>query len=96
MSIKKNIFDLADLDDIPQNIALSLSERPTTKRLLHLMNLTKEPVSCTQVKVAFYRLYKTPISRQSVSNTLSKMAKNGLIVKISRGMYQQTITEKEH
>ncbi len=91
MPIKKNIFDLVNLDDIPQNIVVSLSKRPTKKRLLHLMSLTQKPVSCVQVRIAFYRLYKIPISRQSVSNNLSMLAKNGYIVKLSRGIYQQKL-----
>ena len=90
---ENNIFDLTNVDDLPEDQKRQLkliNVRDDAKNLLGLFEL-KNRLSIDEIIVGLYRLHKMIKSRTWVSSTLYNLSKKSLIKKVdgSQGEYEK-------
>lgn len=79
----RNIFDLENLYDLPEEIELQLrggyeKEKSIKKQILYLFKIKKE-LTCDEIVVGLYRQFKVIRERGSIHVSLYYLTKNGTL-----------------
>lgn len=75
----KDIFDLIDLTDIPDNIKKELkilSRDPFENQLIEIFKMANREISIDEVTVAYYRIYKDAKERRQIMTKLYNMSRS--------------------
>ena len=85
-----NIFDIEELDDIPDQIKLVLNcikkkkkKKTMVDKIIELLSFTEQPVSVDQIMVAYYRFFKESPKKGFLYAELSYLLKNDKVSKKS-------------
>ena len=99
---KKNIFNLADLSDVPEQIKNSLkivSNNTIEKKLIELFREVDRKLSLDEITVAYYRRFKETKNRSQIHNALYRISKSDsptiIPVKEVRGIYKLATLEEK-
>jgi hypothetical protein len=74
----KNIFDLVDLTDVPDNLKKELkahSENLFENQLIKIFELANREINIDEVTVAYFRTYKIMKGRKQIMTKLYNMSK---------------------
>lgn len=92
----KNIFDLKNLEDLPENLKKIVGRKQScstdVKRLERLFDIAKHELTTDEIIVGFYRAFGVEHQRQVFHNLLSYCVKAGLIERIGgerSGLYKK-------
>jgi len=88
---KKNIFDLTDLSDLPEEYKEQLSvinfKKEESKNLFNLF-LMKNKLKTDEIMVAYYRKYNKKVERRWVQATINNFIGARLIKRVERNEYK--------
>lgn len=98
----KDIFDISDVSDLPEDLAKQLKNRDTNKldsistKLLELFEMSSKELNVDQVMAAMYRKFNINKPRKywvaKLYNTYTR--KETPIVKTGRGLYAYKFTKR--
>lgn len=86
----KDIFDLTDTSDLPENLrakAQSAGVPSTLKRVEALLKDAGRPLSLSELRAAFYRRHRVEFSPAVIGNALRDLMRFSRAIRIDRGIY---------
>lgn len=91
MEKSKNIFDLNDVSDLPEDIKAKIIKRRAGSIQEQMLNVLKElngeSVHVQQIQVAIYRKFGNYKTAYNVRNAIFRLRNKGLINRVGNGMY---------
>lgn len=70
-----NIFDMKNLDDLPDSVKEGISSNAYTEKIIKLFRMAKRPLTIDEVTVAYYRVYKEVRTRRQINSKLYGLTK---------------------
>ena len=88
-----DIFDVCNVDDIPDEIKNGLNEVLFAKKILELLDIVKRKLSVDEVTVGYFRKFGEPKTKKQIMGKLYNMARavNPKIISVSgrKGVYRK-------
>lgn len=88
-----DIFDVCNIDDIPDEIKKELNDDYFLKQILELFDIAKRDLSVDEVTVAYFRKFGEPKTKKQIMGKLYNMARavNPKIVSVKgrKGVYRR-------
>ena len=88
-----DIFDVCNVDDIPDEIKNGLNEVLFAKQILELFDIAKRDLSVDEVTVGYFRSFGEPKTKKQIMGKLYNMARavNPKIVSVRsrKGVYRR-------
>lgn len=89
-----DIFDVCNVDDIPDIIKKDLNETLFSKQILELFDIAKRDLSVDEITVAYFRKFGEAKTKKQIMGKLYNMARviNPKIISASgrKGVYRKT------
>jgi hypothetical protein len=80
------IFDLKNIDDLPDDIRQNLFPRSIKRKILELFDL-QEKLTINKIKVGLYRQYGLKLTNGCISVHLSLLKRKGILNNVERGVW---------
>lgn len=71
----KNIFDLSNIDDLPENMQTDVNSGSFENRILCLFRIAKRKLNVDEVTVAYYRKFRKIKTRKQMATKLYNMTR---------------------
>ena len=89
----RDIFDVCNVDDIPDEIKNGLNEVLFDKQILELFDIAQRDLSVDEVTVAYFRKFGEPKTKKQIMSKLYNMSRiaNPKIVSVKKqkGVYRR-------
>ena len=71
-----DLFDLCNIEDIPEEIKIELNKDPFADHIIELFDIAKRELSVDQVTVGYYRRFNEIKTKRQIMTKLYNMSKD--------------------